>query len=59
MPLTEFEPAIPASERLQAHSLDRKITGIVPPENYLRPFDLFYKLSEIPQSKVINDYLSV
>ena len=28
MPLAEFEPAIPAGERLQTHALDRSATGI-------------------------------
>jgi hypothetical protein len=28
MPLAEFEPTIPASERLQTHALDRAATGI-------------------------------
>jgi hypothetical protein len=59
MSLAGFEPAIPASERLQTHSLDRKTTGIKPPENYLRPFDLVCKILEIPQFKVMNDYLNM
>ena len=28
MPPAEFEPAIPAGERLQTHALDRSATGI-------------------------------
>jgi hypothetical protein len=28
MPLAGFEPAIPASERLQIDALDREVTGI-------------------------------
>jgi hypothetical protein len=28
MPPAEFEPAIPAAERLQTHALDRSATGI-------------------------------
>jgi hypothetical protein len=54
--LAGFEPAIPANEQLQAHSLDRKTTGIIAPEYYLRPFEIVPKISEIPQSKVMKDY---
>jgi hypothetical protein len=31
MPSAGFEPAIPASERLQTHALDRTATGVIPP----------------------------
>ena len=34
MPLTGFEPAIPASERLQKHAFDRVVTGIGCLEGY-------------------------
>ena len=36
MPLAGFEPEIPASERLQAHSLDRATTGISCSFSYLQ-----------------------
>ena len=33
MPLTEFEPAVPGSERQQTYALDRAATGICVVEN--------------------------